>query len=136
MSSEQTICEESLQSPSTDQGNVGSMVRMLQESGDNFVHLLPSLKRCVDDLCRKIEWITRVPLQCNLGDDARNQVISFLLDYGTLLNILAEVNPIVKGICNRLKAAQNKNSEEKDEKEEEAYSEQTKRGAVSTKPVM
>ncbi|VDO11567.1 unnamed protein product [Rodentolepis nana] len=103
MSSEQTIREKSLQSPSTDQGNVESTVRMHEESGDNFVNLLPTLKRCVDDLCRTIEWITMVPHRCNLGHDARVQVISFLLDNGALLNILAGVNPTVKGISINLR---------------------------------
>ncbi|VDN97940.1 unnamed protein product [Rodentolepis nana] len=104
MSSEQTIREESSQSPSTDQGNVQSTVRMDEESGDNFVNLLPTLKRCVDGLCRTIEWITRVTGRNYLKDNARIQVISFLLDNGPLLNILGEVNPTVEGTCNRLRA--------------------------------
>ncbi|VDO02218.1 unnamed protein product [Rodentolepis nana] len=101
---EQTIREESLQSPSTDQGNVESTVRMDEESGDNFVNLLPTLKRYLDGLCRTIENISRGAHRYYLKDNARIQVISFLLDNGPLLNILAEVNPTVEGIFNRLRA--------------------------------
>ncbi|VDO13889.1 unnamed protein product [Rodentolepis nana] len=108
MSSEQTIREEISQSTSTDQGNVEPTVRMHEESGDNFVNLLPTLKRCVDGLCRTIENGSRGAHRYYLKDNARIQVISFLLDNGPLLNILAEVNPTVEDICNRLRAYEKK----------------------------
>ncbi|VDO01089.1 unnamed protein product [Rodentolepis nana] len=76
--------------------------------GDNFVNLLLTLKRCVDGLCRTIEWITRGAHRYYVEDNARIQVISFLLDNGPLLIILAEVNPTVEGICNRLRACEKK----------------------------
>ncbi|VDO16722.1 unnamed protein product [Rodentolepis nana] len=60
--------------------------------------------RFLEGLCRTIENSSRGAHRYYLKDNARIQVLSFLLYNGPLLNILVEVNPTVEDICNRLRA--------------------------------
>ncbi|VDO00351.1 unnamed protein product [Rodentolepis nana] len=96
MSSEQTIREESLQGPPTDQAYVDLLKRMLEESGDSFAKMLPTLKLYMDGLSTNLMLMSTLVASNDMTNDIKLPVIRFLIDCKPFLDALAEVHPNIK----------------------------------------